>query len=239
MTSHSNDPVATRWARRQSSAISVRPPPGHYVFVAPHPDDETLAVGGLLSKMKQQGAEVEVVAVTNGGSAYPNTHPYHALAELRHLEQLAALEQLGVEPHRLTVLDLVDGGVRENEAAVADAIAKLCDESTTIVAPWTGDVHPDHEAVGRAARTAARRCSSTLWFSLFWAWHRLEATALDDERLVRVSLTRAELAQKAAAIECHESQLRPTDAEPVLDVALLEPLRWNKEYYIVDARSEQ
>ncbi len=50
-------------------AISLRalvPAGARAVMVAPHPDDEVLAVGGLLALLARAGAEVRVVAVTDG-----------------------------------------------------------------------------------------------------------------------------------------------------------------------------
>ena len=54
-------------------SISVRPDvrsllqrPGRVVLVAPHPDDEVLALGGSLAMLARSGREVLVVAVTDG-----------------------------------------------------------------------------------------------------------------------------------------------------------------------------
>src|SRR6266852_506851 len=44
--------------------------PGGVVVVAPHPDDETLGVGGMLHDLSARGWRVTVVAVTDGEAAY-------------------------------------------------------------------------------------------------------------------------------------------------------------------------
>ncbi len=229
-------PLARRWKQRHSSAIAAIPLPGSYLFVVPHPDDETLTVGGLLSRLSRSGSDVRVVAVTDGGAAYPGVFDHDDLAMIRRNEQLAALGQLGVPRDRVTSLGLRDGEVSRHEDQLIDRLTSLCDESTTVVAPWHRDVHPDHEAVGRATAAAAQATASTVWSSLFWAWHHHASHALDDERMIKVDVT-AQLEAKSAAIDCHLSQLVPSGASPVLDDATLEPARWKHEFYILHPES--
>lgn len=52
---------------RNAADLSVMPPlKGKVLFVSPHPDDETLAAGGLLQDIQARGGEVYVVFLTNG-----------------------------------------------------------------------------------------------------------------------------------------------------------------------------
>lgn len=224
--------LAHRWEHRQATAISVTPPLGRYVFVIPHPDDESLVVGGLMARLHFNGADVRVVAVTDGGSAYPHDYDHDELAVVRRAEQVAALDCLGVTQDRVTSLGLRDGHVAKHESAVSEAIAASCTRQSTIIAPWRRDVHPDHEAVGRAAQAAAERCSSSIWSSIFWAWHHLEPDDLDNERMIKISVA-AHRAQKDAAIACHRTQLCPDGVDPILDDIVLEPSRWAHEYFIL------
>src|SRR5262245_4953577 len=83
------------------SALALPANPRVIVF-APHPDDETLGVGGLIFRLAQARTPLEVVFVTNG-DGYPDavqedfdvTHPtdadYVAFGELRQREAVAAL----------------------------------------------------------------------------------------------------------------------------------------------------
>ena len=43
------------------------------IVVAPHPDDEVLGVGGLMSTAAAAGIRVSVVAVTDGGGSHPGS----------------------------------------------------------------------------------------------------------------------------------------------------------------------
>ena len=68
-------------------------PPGRIVVVSPHPDDETLALGGLLHDLAGRGWRVSLVAVTDGEGAYPDVP---ALAAIRRRELALALHHLGL-----------------------------------------------------------------------------------------------------------------------------------------------
>ena len=124
------------------------------VVVSPHPDDETLAAGGLIATQRSRQIPVKLLAVTDGEAAYPDMP---ALGATRRLEQARAAEALGLPREALIHLALRDSAVAESESALADRIEACIDSDTLLVAPWPLDPHPDHEACGRAAAKAARR----------------------------------------------------------------------------------
>ena len=73
------------------------------------------------------------------------------------------------------------------------------------LAPWSRDVHADHEAAGRAARRVSER---TLCYPV-WMWHWAVPgdPRVPWHRALRVSLPAAVAARKRAAIACFTSQL--------------------------------
>lgn len=226
-----------RWSTVRGSATIVAPNVGRYLVVVPHPDDEVLGVGGLLARIVRAGSDVEVLAVTDGGNAYPSIFDHDALSRVRRAEQTDALGHLGVQEDRVSSLGIRDGSIADHEDELADRICTSSDATTTIVAPWIHDVHPDHEAVGRAASSAARRVGCSLWYSLFWTWHHADPADLDGLDLVRIDLDRRSRDAKQTALRCHASQLVQTGIEPILHERTLEPSQWTSEYFIV-ARSD-
>jgi LmbE family N-acetylglucosaminyl deacetylase len=91
---------------------------------APHPDDETIAVGGLIARLIASDTPVEVVFVTNGdgyphaveeslGRPRPSGADFVALGRLRQEEALAAARRLGLESHMVRFLGFPDGGLAE------------------------------------------------------------------------------------------------------------------------------
>jgi LmbE family N-acetylglucosaminyl deacetylase len=63
------------------------------VVVAPHPDDETLAAGGLIAMQRFRQIHVTLLAVTDGEAAYPGVPD---LGRTRRVEQAHAADALGL-----------------------------------------------------------------------------------------------------------------------------------------------
>jgi LmbE family N-acetylglucosaminyl deacetylase len=221
---------ADHWRPRLAAAAEPALPAGGFasiVVAVPHPDDETLGAGGLLHRLVHAPArpQVRVVFVTDGAAGYPGVDPGSAahLAAERRREALAALGELGLGDADAVFLDRPDGGLTEPveadltrrlEAVLAERRADLC------LAPWPLDPHPDHQAVGRAARAASAVHRTPLWQYPIWMRHSVPAAELgaDEPRLRVLRLTEAEKAAKEAALRTHASQLRSPfpDYGPVL-----------------------
>lgn len=225
-----------RW--RRATAVVDAPEmdwgaPGRVVALAPHPDDETLAVGGTLSILARRGFAVEVVAITDGEGSHPRspTTSPAMLARRRVEEQTAALAELRVtQIHRLGI---PDGAVAGSDLAAR--LRALVDGAAFVLAPFARDGHPDHEATGAAAEAVHPRVLSyPVWM---WHWARPLDPSLPWARFRRVSLDDDAGAAKARAIACFESQLHPLSLQPgderVLPPAVLERFRRPFETVIV------
>ena len=90
---------------------------------APHPDDESLAAGGLIKKARDMNATVTVVVMTDGSSAATpeelsqyleknNKNNSTGIAELRHEEATNAMNELGVNESNLIFLGYPDTGLK-------------------------------------------------------------------------------------------------------------------------------
>lgn len=193
--------------------ISARP----VLVVAPHPDDESLAVGGLLAELAAHEVATDVLAVTDGEASHPHLRN---LGALRSVEQRRALRALGLDvtPVRL---GLPDGEVAAHTEQLARAMEERSGPETVILAPWHRDGHPDHDACGRVAVEVARRTGAALWAYPVWAWRWARQGDLASLTLRRVSLGAAAREAKAAAIACHHSQTTHLDGEPILSEQVL------------------
>lgn len=80
------------------------------VVLSPHPDDETLGLGGLIAQARSAGQEVHVVVLTDGAGSHPNSieYPPEKLIDLRKAEVRAAGEILGMDQACIHHLDLPD-----------------------------------------------------------------------------------------------------------------------------------
>jgi LmbE family N-acetylglucosaminyl deacetylase len=198
------------------------PEPRSTVVIAPHPDDETLAAGGLIATQRSREIPVTLLAVTDGEAAYPGVPD---LGSTRRVEQARAAEALGVARDAVIRLGLRDSAVARCEPALADRIESCIGADTLLVAPWSRDPHPDHEACGRAAATAARRTGATLLFYFFWTWHHFRPESLNGLSLRRLALSADARARRARALICHRSQLHRDEGPPILPEIFLAPAR--------------
>ncbi|HEY3521259.1 MAG TPA: PIG-L family deacetylase [Rhodanobacteraceae bacterium] len=198
--------------------------PGATLMVAaPHPDDESLAAGGLIQRALANGARVHIVFVTDGDN---NPWPQRVLerrlhvgtaererwGERRRLEAQHALQELGAGTSAVHRLRWPDGGVT----------AKLVDDTSGAIAQWQtlfeqvkptllvlpdlSDSHPDHSALHVLlelvldALPEAQRPQCLCYL--------LHGRArIDQGRRVSLTLTPQERPRKRAAILAHRSQI--------------------------------
>jgi LmbE family N-acetylglucosaminyl deacetylase len=198
--------------------------PGHAraVVVAPHPDDEVLAVGGLLARLSVLARDICVIAVTDGTSSHPGSRHWspERLARVRPLESQRALDLLGVTqvPMRL---GLPDGWLMTLRPVLEDRLLSILRPDDVVFTTWRLDGHPDHEATGLACACVARQVGARLIEVPVWAWHW---AAPGDARMPwarahRLVLDADASQRKRQATSVFESQLlsdRSTGAQPVL-----------------------
>lgn len=189
------------------------------IVVAAHPDDETLGFGASIVTLAERGVRVQVVAASDGGAS----HHGIGLLERLHLERTRrdelheAIRALGIPAP--ICLGLPDGELSEHEHRLEDLLTEILDarsNRTWIAATWRGDGHPDHEAVGRAAASAAQRSGAVLLEYPIWMWHWATpgdaAVPWDRLRVVPPAAHAHDL--KTAATQCYRSQIQVTDADP-------------------------
>jgi LmbE family N-acetylglucosaminyl deacetylase len=222
------------WQRRFVDICPLVVPAGPVLIVAPHPDDETLGAGALIATLRARDVPVTVVAVTDGENAYDTCATKRLeLGATREREQQEALAVLGVEPSAIKRLRMTDSGLAAQERDLTDRLLHLVDTDMTLLAPWSGDFHPDHEACARAAATVAAVKGVPLISYFFWTWHRGWPELLDGLELRRFNPEPKELAAKACALARHQSQLQRQDGAPILPDQLLSPARWPFEVFLV------
>lgn len=139
------------WTAGRALPAAAQPTPwtaagGRRVLVvAPHPDDETVGVGGTSALHGAAGDDVTVAVVTDGSASRAGGLAPHEMARRRKEEVEAAAAVLGVG--RLVCLGLPEGRWREADAS--DALRPLMDDAEVVYAPSCVDYHPEHMAVAR------------------------------------------------------------------------------------------
>lgn len=193
------------------------------VVVAPHPDDETLGVGAMITQLAATGVPVQVICVSDGGAAHPSASPSQRLrAEtILRYELRRATNLLNVPPPLL--LGLPAGELSAHEDRIAGALAEILEAAgpgTWCAATWRGDGHPDHEATGRAASAACARSGAELLEYPVWMWHWALPgdEAVPWERAHAVPSPGWASERKRRAAQCYRSQFERNGGEsaPIL-----------------------
>jgi LmbE family N-acetylglucosaminyl deacetylase len=221
-----------RWPGLASlPAIDLRalvPEGSRAVVVAPHPDDEVLAVGGLLAQLADSGTPVEVIAVTDGTASHRGSTEWTAerLAQARPRESLRALRRLGlsIKPARL---GMPDGGLKNVRALLAARLVSLLRPRDVVFTTWRQDGHPDHEVTGQACALAAASAGARLVEVPVWGWHwsRPGDARMPWANAFRLPLSEDAVRRKRAAVKAFTSQLKSdtsTGSGPVLRATTVE-----------------
>lgn len=124
------------------------------LVLAPHPDDEAIACGGLLALHARDGREALVAILTDGARSERGDLTEESLVEARREESREGLRRLGGPEPRF--LGLPDRSLSGSEESLAAAIADLIREfrPDLIVSPSPLEIHPDHAATARALAAA-------------------------------------------------------------------------------------
>lgn len=187
-----------------------------FLVLSPHPDDETLGLGGLIACAAAAGNPAHVAILTDGTGSHPNStlYPAATLAALRRLETAAAVACLGLPAGRVTHLDYPDTRAPVEGQAFAEAVDRLVAlvldvEAATVFLTWERDPHCDHAAAALMARALRDALPAVaLWFYPIWGWHLDAAATLDDPDPEGFRLDIAPwLPAKTRAIAAYASQM--------------------------------
>jgi LmbE family N-acetylglucosaminyl deacetylase len=198
----------------------LMPQRGQRVLVfSPHPDDESIGIGGYITQSIENGANVEIVLVTNGD--------FHDNEQERYAEFKKATQILGVPESNLVFLGFPDGKLDELDPTVLSLALQSQIEQfnpSIIIYPDVQDANPDHSTIGKAVQKilAADPQQITSYeylvhFKLIWPRPRELAPNLDlapPDRLINADTTweKVPLSQnieniKSQAIHAYRSQL--------------------------------
>lgn len=177
-----------------------------FVVVAPHPDDETLGVGGTIGQMVRESIPVHIVSVTDGEAAATDRTNLGSrrLFELhRALQVLAPRDSIST-----TRCGLPDGRVAEEQQELRAMLETEIRVGDFVTAPMLNDGHSDHDVVGRVVRDVAR--DRGVRFGLFpiwaWQWHSPDSSEIMT-RGRRIEISAECRIAKAVALDCFESQI--------------------------------
>ena len=203
------------------------------LVVAPHPDDEVLATGGLIQCVLAAGAALRVLVATDGdNNPWPqrwaekrwhvDVKARRRWGERRRTEAAAALAALGVAEQDVCFLGWPDQGTTALLLKDAEAETHLAGEiaafrPTRIAAPVLDDTHPDHSGLRVLLELAQARVSGLDCQWLGFRVHGLKSDLLASP----LALSETQRIVKCDAILEHRSQMI-LSRRRMLDLAMRE-----------------
>lgn len=160
------------------------------LIVAPHPDDECIGVGGLLSLYPKQ---CHVLVLTDGRIGQSNYSPDET-ADIRKAELAKELSSIDVQ---YSCYEIEDGTLSKNIELLDDFdFGKY----TKVFVTSTRDGHPDHSAAYIIVKNAIKRQNVKLEIYLYEVHNPLTNPThiLDITKVIN---------NKVSLIQCHKSQV--------------------------------
>jgi LmbE family N-acetylglucosaminyl deacetylase len=201
------------------------------VVIAPHPDDEVLGSGGLMNMAARAKCEVVVLSVTDGEASHPGKDR-NSVRLQRAGERDRAFGELGLLSHQARRMALPDGAVNAHQARLIDLIEQMTKPTDLVLAPWSGDGHPDHDACARAARSAQQRIGFELLEYPVWGWHWCVPGQFPFHSALKFELDETAHDAKRRAITMFQSQIEDLEQPPILSPGTLARFRRPFEVFL-------
>lgn len=222
---------------------------GTTVMLVAHPDDEVIAFGALMQRMKK----AVVVFATDGAPRDQHFWKDHgsreAYAEIRRREAQAALEIVGAEP--VFLAQRVEAGLTDQELfrclpqavkSFEDVVAQISPDCLLTLAYEGG--HPDHDACCFISWQLGRRRKFPVWESPLYHRHSdgsgvVQRFPRPTGEEVAIPVSGAELEKKLQMFHTYKSQKLTLDGfqpeieqfRPIVDYDFTRPpLPWKLNY---------
>lgn len=221
------------------------------VIIAPHPDDETFACGGLIAHKKHLGAAVQVLFLSRGEGAHRNccATSEQTIGDARRRLAEEACSHIGLQPGDLLWCDFLDGAIPgKTDPLFAEAASRLskilCDcTPTEVFTPLLQDCWSDHRRATELvlAATALAQCTIKMYFYPVWMWRNLRLRDLGQLKgwqALRLDI-RPVRENKQAAIRQYLAAINPACGVPYcgnLPSGFLNP--FHKDYEIFFQQGE-
>jgi LmbE family N-acetylglucosaminyl deacetylase len=191
------------------------------VVIAPHPDDETFACGGLIALCKAVDVQVSVIFLTKGEASHRHCCQISPdeVAFVRKELAVKSGKILGLGTKDMYWLGIPDGKIphpgEPSFLKAAETLSKLFQKikPSQIFSPHYLDCWPDHEAAAKLVNFVLTHYDRQydLYYYPVWMWQELPIRSfmkLLKTRTIRINI-RSVLNLKQLAIECYLSETNP------------------------------
>ena len=160
-----------------------------FLILSPHPDDDTIACGGLLAMYPKQ---CDIICLTDGRYGDPDIEP-SKMVEIRKNEFETVMKQTGVNSY--TWLGIEDSHLIEHGEIFKTINFKGYDY---ILMPSPFDTHPDHLAVDYLFKKYFKKHLDKvvyyeIWSTLNMPTNYIDITSVMDKKLENIRLYKSQM----------------------------------------------
>lgn len=210
---------------------------GKTLILAPHPDDEAIGCGGLISHLCENGEAPYVVILTGGGGSLPIGGGQSAMGSGQETEEftskdvirerrkltLKSAHGMGLPEDHIFFLDFQDGHISEfpddQMNRLKDIINKINPDNIFI--PHWGEGWPDHLAARKLPTANCLR--PKIYEYCVWVWY-YNIWKMDWKNAFKFRMSQDDYAKKLEAINAYVKPLAP-NGKPWCGV-LPKPFLW-------------
>ena len=194
------------WLRLRATRLADMPPQRRVLIVAPHPDDEVIGCGGLISRMVATRCTPHIVILTGGDGSHRDccSIPASEIVKARRELTRKSLSILGVPSEFVHELDFMDGSVSSNNSRQIERLKTIMADvkPDVVFVPHWGEGWNDHVRTAEIVKTLVAPDVALVEYCV-WMWYYNVWRGLDWKNAFRVDLTPEEHALKLRAIEAY------------------------------------
>ncbi len=184
------------------------------LIIAPHPDDETIGCGGLITHLITSGNPPYVAILTGGGGSLHNHSDIteETVIEARRKLTLDSACELGLPAANIHFLDFKDGSISARPKTEMERLRSLIAElkPANILVPHSGEGWPDHLAA-REIGISLASANTNVWEYCVWMWY-YNVWNLDWHNARKLHLSPAEHKAKLRAVHAYVTPKAPCGA---------------------------
>jgi LmbE family N-acetylglucosaminyl deacetylase len=212
---------------------------------SPHPDDETLACGGMLAEKTMKGDDVHIIFMTDGRNSYKtelnirqNPTPKE-IKVIRRNEACQAAKIIGIKTDNMVFLDFEDGTLKDRMSKAKDIVKEYLIKlkPAEIFIPQEEDMHKDHSSTNIIVLSAVKELFLDLDVYEYIIWMNSNKKFQDlskNPNFIEIDISNT-INLKIKAITAYKSQvdiLFPVQTRPILDDAFLSNFKKSVEYFL-------
>lgn len=205
------------------------------LIIAPHPDDEVIGCGGLITRLVAEGSAPHIIIMTGGEGSHKGccSTASEDIINARRVLTRKALAILGVPMSNIHELNFPDGGIdlNHNEKAKLKALIDELSPDSVFVPHW-GEGWPDHVKTAEIVKNIVP-AETDVWEYCVWMWYYNVWRGLDWKNATVLKMTSYEHRLKLQAIDTYIKPLAPCGNpwSGVLPEVFVRANQWDKELY--------